>query len=45
MGVETFRMLLNDPRFADLPMLLETPKDDDLHQDVENLALLRGLIE
>lgn len=44
-GVETFRMLLNDPRFADLPMLLETPKDDDLHQDVENLALLRGLIE
>jgi deoxyribonuclease-4 len=44
-GLETFRLLLNDARFADRPMLLETPKDDDLHQDVENLALLRSLIE
>ena len=43
-GLETFRMLLNDARFADRPMLLETPKDDDLHQDVENLALLRSLL-
>jgi deoxyribonuclease-4 len=43
-GLETFRMLLNDTRFADRPMLLETPKDDDLHQDVENLALLRSLM-
>jgi len=43
-GLETFRMLLNDVRFADRPMLLETPKDDDLHQDVENLALLRSLL-
>jgi deoxyribonuclease-4 len=44
-GLEAFRLLLNDARFADRPMLLETPKDDDLHQDVENLALLRSLIE
>ena len=44
-GLETFRLLLNDARFADRPMLLETPKDDDLHQDVEALALLRSLIE
>jgi deoxyribonuclease-4 len=44
-GLETFRLLLNDARFADRPMLLETPKDDDMHQDVENLALLRSLIE
>jgi deoxyribonuclease-4 len=44
-GLEAFRSLLNDARFADRPMLLETPKDDDLHQDVENLALLRSLIE
>jgi len=43
-GLETFRMLLNDARFADRPMLLETPKDDDLHQDVENLAMLRSLL-
>ena len=26
LGLEPFRMLLNDPRFAGLPMLLETPK-------------------
>jgi deoxyribonuclease-4 len=44
-GLETFRLLLNDARLADHPMLLETPKDDDLHQDVEALALLRSLIE
>ena len=43
-GLETFRMLLNDARFADRPMLLETPKDDDLSQDVQNLALLRSLL-
>jgi deoxyribonuclease-4 len=43
-GLEAFRLLLNDPRLADRPMLLETPKSDDLHEDVENLALLRSLI-
>jgi deoxyribonuclease-4 len=43
-GLEAFRLLVNDPRFAALPMLLETPKSDDLHEDVEGLALLRGLI-
>jgi deoxyribonuclease-4 len=43
-GLEAFRTLVNDPRFDDLPMLLETPKSDDLHEDVENLARLRGLL-
>lgn len=28
LGLETFRRLLNDRRFKDSPMLLETPKDD-----------------
>ncbi len=44
LGLEPFRMLLNDPRFATLPMLLETPKSPDMHEDVENLAVLRSLI-
>ncbi len=44
LGIEAFRMLLNDPRFAELPMLLETPKSEDMHEDVENLALLRSLM-
>ena len=41
--VEGFRNLVNDPRFADHPMVLETPKSDDLHEDRDNLALLRSL--
>jgi deoxyribonuclease IV len=42
-GVEPFRRLLNDPRFAGLPMCLETPKGPDLKEDVENLTRLREL--
>jgi len=44
-GLEGFRHILNDPRLAGLPGLLETPKSDDLHEDRENLALLRSLRE
>jgi deoxyribonuclease-4 len=43
-GLEAFRMLVNDLRFAALPMLLETPKSNDLHEDVENMARLKALI-
>jgi len=45
LGLEAFRMLLNDPRFRAHPMVLETPKGKDMHEDVENLAVLRSLIE
>jgi len=44
-GVEAFRLLMNDQRFWGIPMCLETPKGPDLKEDVENLALLRGLVE
>jgi deoxyribonuclease-4 len=44
-GLEGFRLLLNDPRFEHVPMLLETPKSEDMHEDIENLARLRALIE
>lgn len=44
-GIEGFRALVNDPRFAGLPMVLETPKDEDLADDVRNLATLRSLVE
>ena len=44
MGLEAFRMLVNDPRFAALPMLLETPKSADMHEDVENMARLKSLL-
>jgi deoxyribonuclease-4 len=44
-GVEAFRLLMNDQRFWGLPMCLETPKGPDLKEDKENLALLRSLIK
>jgi deoxyribonuclease-4 len=43
-GIEGFRALVNDPRLADVPMILETPKGDDLAEDIANLAKLRELI-
>lgn len=44
-GSEGFRAIVNDPRFANLPMILETPKSDDLKEDIENLARLRELVK
>lgn len=42
-GIEGFRRLINDPRWYGIGMLLETPKEDDLKDDVENLARLCSL--
>lgn len=42
-GPDGFRFLLNDSRFARLPMVLETDKGDDLAEDAENLRRLRAL--
>lgn len=44
-GLEAFRFLMNDPTLRDIPMVLETEKDDDMTEDKENMALLRSLIE
>jgi deoxyribonuclease-4 len=43
-GLEAFRLILSDRRFDDLPMVLETPKEDDLAEDRENLGVLRSLV-
>jgi deoxyribonuclease IV len=43
-GLEAFRLLVNDPRFQTVPMIIETPKGDDMAEDIENLNLLRSLI-
>ena len=42
-GLPAFRCVLRDPRWAGLPMSLETAKSADLHEDVENLRVLRSL--
>jgi deoxyribonuclease-4 len=53
LGLEPFRRILNDPRFAALPMLLETPKLDTPESrrksdadpwDLRNLRTLRRLL-
>ena len=43
-GLEGFAHLLNDPRFVNHPMTLETPKGEDLQEDIDNLKTLRSLI-
>ncbi len=46
LGVEPFRHILNDARFAQLPMYMETPKgeEDGRELDSINLEQLRSLI-
>lgn len=44
-GLQGFRHIVNDPRFKKLPGCLETPKGEDLKEDVENLATLRSLVK
>ncbi len=43
-GADAFRHLLNDPRFSNHAMTLETPKGKDLAEDRHNLELLRSLL-
>ncbi|MBI4377867.1 MAG: deoxyribonuclease IV [Nitrospinae bacterium] len=44
-GLTAFRLLLNDPRFKDIPMILETPKGKTMREDKKNLSVLRRLID
>jgi deoxyribonuclease-4 len=46
MGLEPFRLLVNDPRFRRHPMVLETPKEElnGRDMDVVNLKVLRSLV-
>jgi deoxyribonuclease-4 len=43
-GLAAFRLLLNDSRFRQHPMVLETPKGKELKEDKRNLKVLRSLI-
>jgi deoxyribonuclease-4 len=47
LGLEPFRLLVNDPRFRNHPLILETPKEEDDGDDMDavNLATLRGLVK
>lgn len=43
LGIEAFRLLVNDPRFTNVPIVIETPDDDTMH--AENVRLLWSLVE
>lgn len=43
LGLRPFRLLVNDPRFARVPKVLETPKEPEPAADRKNLAVLRAL--
>jgi len=47
LGLEPFRLLVNDRRFRSRPMVLETPKEDGDREGMDrvNLETLRGLVE
>jgi deoxyribonuclease-4 len=45
MGLTAFRMLMNDPRFENIPKILETEKSEDMHEDVENMHVLISLLQ
>ncbi|MDO5309596.1 MAG: deoxyribonuclease IV [Planctomycetia bacterium] len=48
LGLEPFRLIVNDPRFKDTPMYLETPKGENENGedwDKVNLATLRALLQ
>ncbi len=44
-GLEGFRNIVNDKRLSKIPMILETHKEEDLKEDIENLKVLRGLVK
>lgn len=44
LGLEPFRLLLNDARFARIPKVLETPKTVETESDRENMRVLRSLL-
>jgi deoxyribonuclease-4 len=44
-GLEGFLNFVNDKRLKSVPMILETPKEEDLAEDIENLRVLRSLMK
>lgn len=44
-GLLGFKLLMNDERFDHIPKILETPKEEDMLDDVENMKILKKLIK
>ena len=44
-GLDCFKWIVQDPRWAATPKVLETPKSEDMHEDVENLTKLAPFLQ
>jgi deoxyribonuclease-4 len=44
-GLDCFRWIVQDKRWSAIPKVLETPKSDDMHEDVENLTKLASYLQ
>jgi len=44
-GLDCFKWIVQDPRWASTPKVLETPKSEDMHEDVENLIKLAPFLQ
>ncbi|OQB20174.1 MAG: Endonuclease 4 [candidate division BRC1 bacterium ADurb.Bin183] len=44
-GLDAFRFIMNDERFAEIPKIIETPKEPEPQADLENLRILKSLVE
>lgn len=43
MGLDAFRFIINDKRLTNIPKILETPKGEDMKEDIKNLNTLKKL--
>jgi deoxyribonuclease-4 len=44
-GLEGFRLLMNDQRWEEISKILETPKEGGTAKDIRNLGVLRSLVK
>jgi len=44
-GLDCFKWLVQDSRWAGTPMVLETPKSEDMHEDIDNLQKLAPYLQ
>ncbi|MCX8057374.1 MAG: deoxyribonuclease IV [Ignavibacteria bacterium] len=44
-GLNGFRFIMNDERFQNIPKILETPKGEDMKEDIINMRKLKSLVK
>lgn len=44
-GLNGFRFIMNDKRFVNVPKILETPKGEDMKEDIMNINRLKSLVK